>query len=66
MADWTNLLPPLRSIRHHIALIPSASLPNKEAYRLTPQENEEIKQHVQDLLEKGLVKESLSPCAVPL
>ena len=42
-----------------------ASLPNKVAYILIPQENEEIKQHVQDLLDKGLVKESLSPCAMP-
>ena len=29
------------------------------------QENEEVKNQVQDLLEKGLVKESLSPCPIP-
>jgi hypothetical protein len=29
------------------------------------QENEEVKNQVQDLLEKGLVRESLSPCAIP-
>jgi hypothetical protein len=46
-------------------LIPGASLLNKEAYRLTPQENEEVKRQVQDLLDKGLVREILSPCAVP-
>jgi hypothetical protein len=34
-------------------------------YRLTLQENEEVKRQVQDLLDKGLVKESLSPCVVP-
>ena len=45
--ELLNALPPVRSISHHIDLIPGASLPNKEAYRLTPQENEEIKQYVQ-------------------
>jgi hypothetical protein len=58
-------LPPIRSISHHIDLIPGASFPNKEAYRLTPQEKEEVKNQVQDLLEKGLVREILSPCELP-
>jgi hypothetical protein len=58
-------LPPVRSVSHHIDLIPRSSLPNKVAYRLTPQENEEVKRQVQELLDKGLVRESLSPCAIP-
>jgi hypothetical protein len=58
-------LPPIKSISHHIDLIPRASLPNKVAYSLMPQENEEVKIKVQDLMDKGLVRESLSPCAVP-
>jgi hypothetical protein len=57
--------PPMRSVSHHIELIPGASLPNKAVYRLTPQKNEEFKRQVQELLDKGLVRESLSPCAVP-
>ena len=44
--ELPNALPPVRNICDHIDLIPGASLPNKEAYRLTPQENEEIKQQV--------------------
>ena len=55
----------MRSISHHIDLIPSEILRNKATYIPTPQENEEIKQKVHDLLDKGLVKESLSPCVVP-
>ena len=44
MDELPNALPHVRSISHHIELIPGASLPNKETYRLNPQENEEIKQ----------------------
>jgi hypothetical protein len=55
----------MRSVSHYIDLIPGASLPNKAAYRLTPQENEEVKKQVQELLDKGLVREILSPCSVP-
>jgi hypothetical protein len=32
---------------------------------LTHRENEEVKKQVHELLEKGLVRECLSPCAVP-
>ena len=58
-------LPLIISVSHHIDLIPVASFPNKAAYILTPQENEEVKRQVQDLLDKGLVRKSLSPCVVP-
>jgi hypothetical protein len=63
--DLPHSLPLMRSVSHHIDLIPGASLPNKAAYRLMPQENDEVKKQVQELLDKGLVRESLSPCAVP-
>jgi hypothetical protein len=63
--ELTHSLPLMRRMSHHIDLIPGASLPNKDAYRLTLQENEEVKRQVQELLDKGLVRESLSPCAVP-
>ena len=37
--DLRDELPPRRNISHQIDFIPRASLPKKEAYRLTPQEN---------------------------
>jgi hypothetical protein len=63
--ELPNSFPPIRSINNHIYLILGASLPNKSAYRLTHRENEEVNNQVQELLDKGLVIESLSPCAVP-
>eukprot|EP00253_Pinus_taeda_P010049 PITA_10049 len=65
MDDLRDKLPPKRSISHHIDFIPRASLPNKAAYRMSPKDNEEIKKQVQELLDKGLIRESLSPCALP-
>jgi hypothetical protein len=62
--ELPNSFPPIRSISHHIDLIPGESLPNKAAYILTPLEKEEVKKQVQELLDKGLVRESLSPCIV--
>jgi hypothetical protein len=59
-------LPHLRSIIHHIDLIPGASFPNKTMYQLMPRENEEVKRQVQDLMDTGLIWEILSPCAVPI
>jgi hypothetical protein len=63
--DLPCSLPPIRSISHHIDIIPGEILLNKETYRLTPQENEEVKKKFQDLMDKGLIRERLSPCVVP-
>ena len=60
-----NVFQPKISINHHKYLIPGASLPNKATYRMTPKENEEVRNQVQKLLDNGLIKEILSPCVVP-
>ncbi|XP_027912219.1 uncharacterized protein LOC114171289 [Vigna unguiculata] len=59
-------LPPLRGIKHHIDLIPGAALPNRPAYRSNPQETKEIEKQVTELMSKGWVRDSMSPCAVPM
>jgi hypothetical protein len=63
--ELPHSLPSMRSVSHHIDLIPGDSFPNKAAYRLTPQGNEEVKKQVQELLDKRLVRECLSSCVVP-
>jgi hypothetical protein len=59
-------LPPLRGIEHQIELIPGASLPNRAPYRTNPDETKEIQKQVQELLDKGYIRVSLSPCAIPV
>jgi len=58
-------LPPQKCIQHHIDLTPGAILPTKSAYRMNTKETMEIQRQVEELVTKGLVRESLSPCAVP-
>ncbi|XP_074291693.1 uncharacterized protein LOC141618478 [Silene latifolia] len=58
-------LPPLRGIEHQIDLLPGATLPNKPAYRCDPGTAKELQEQIADLMSKGYVRESLSPCAVP-
>ncbi|KAL5544602.1 hypothetical protein UlMin_008386 [Ulmus minor] len=59
-------LPPIRGIEHQIDFIPGASIPNRPAYRSNPEETKEFQRQVGELLEKGYVRESMSPCAVPV
>jgi len=57
-------LPPIHGIEHQIDLIPGAALPNRPPYQTNPEETMEIQRQVQELLDKGFIRESLSPCAI--
>ncbi|PKI58110.1 hypothetical protein CRG98_021489 [Punica granatum] len=57
---------PIRGIEHQIDFVPGATIPNRPTYRSNPKETKEFQRQVSELLEKGYVKESISPCVVPV
>ncbi|KAL4304314.1 hypothetical protein GQ457_10G010440 [Hibiscus cannabinus] len=56
LSDPPGGLPPKRGIEHQIYLNLGSSIPNQTAYICNTDESKE-------LLEKGYIRESLSPCA---
>jgi hypothetical protein len=56
--DMQQSMPPM------VANILHESLPNRAPYRTNPEKTKEIQRKVQEILDKGYVRESLSPCVV--
>ena len=54
-------LPHIRGIEHQIDFVPGATIPNRPSYRSNPEETKELQKQVGELMEKGYVRESLSP-----
>ena len=55
----------IRDMHHCIDLLLGSILPNKPAYRMNSKEHEVLQWQVEELIAKGLVRESKSSYAVP-
>ncbi|CAA7028560.1 unnamed protein product [Microthlaspi erraticum] len=62
--DGPKGLPPVRGIEHQIDFVPGSTLPNRPAYRTNPVETKELQRQIDELMDKGHIRESMSPCAV--
>ena len=57
-------LPPIKGIEHQIDFVPRAVIPNRPAYKSNPEKTKELQRQVEELMGKGYMRESMSPCAV--
>ena len=59
-------LPPRREVDFHIDLIPDATPISRTPYRFAPAELAELKKQLDELLEKGFIRPSVSPWGAPV
>ncbi|GJR49599.1 putative reverse transcriptase domain-containing protein [Tanacetum coccineum] len=59
-------LPPPRQVEFKIELVPGAAPVARAPYRLAPSEMKELADQLQELLEKGFIRPSLSPWGAPV
>nr|GFB71924.1 putative reverse transcriptase domain, aspartic peptidase domain protein [Tanacetum cinerariifolium] len=59
-------IPPVREVEFNIELIPGAEPISKAPYRMAPIELKELKDQLQELLERGFIHPSVSPWGAPV
>ncbi|GJU06978.1 putative nucleotidyltransferase, ribonuclease H [Tanacetum coccineum] len=59
-------LPPAREIKFGIELVPGAEPISKAPYRMAPVELKELKEQLQEMLENGFIRPSVSPWGAPV
>ncbi|XP_073281981.1 uncharacterized protein [Primulina huaijiensis] len=65
-ADDVSGLPPDREVEFVIDFVPSTAPISKVLYRMAPTEMKELKNQLQELLDKGLIRPSSSPWGAPV
>jgi hypothetical protein len=63
--DDLQRLPPDRDVEFKIELLPSMASISRRPYRMPPNEQAELKVHLNELLKKGLIRPSSSPWGCP-
>nr|GFA87883.1 putative reverse transcriptase domain-containing protein [Tanacetum cinerariifolium] len=66
MAPIELKIPPVREVEFNIELIPGAEPISKAPYRMAPIELKELKDQLQELLERGFIRQSMSPWGAPV
>ena len=59
-------LPPEREIEFCIDVVPGTDPISMPPYRMAPAELSELKEQLQDLLDKGFIRPSISPWGAPV
>nr|GEZ68033.1 putative reverse transcriptase domain, aspartic peptidase domain protein [Tanacetum cinerariifolium] len=59
-------IPPVREVEFNIEVIPGSKPISKAPYRMAPVELKELKDQLQELLERGFIRPSVSPWGAPV
>nr|GEY67495.1 putative nucleotidyltransferase, ribonuclease H [Tanacetum cinerariifolium] len=59
-------IPPVREVDFNVELIPGAEPISKAPYRMAPVELKDLKDQLQELLERGFIRPSVSPWGAPV